>query len=73
MNVGVAVIWYCCAMGKTCWVSIWMKVMLVCDLEREWNRGSIILQGPQVSEVKNAIAMVEDERRELKSASVVGN
>ena len=50
-----------------------MNVMLVCVLEREWNRGSIILQGPQVSEVKNAIDMVEDERRELKLAMVVEN
>lgn len=42
------------------------------DLEREWKLGSIILHGPHVSDVKNAIAMLEEDIREVNSEEVVG-
>jgi hypothetical protein len=72
MNVGVAVIWYCCATAKARWVSIWINVTFVWVFEREWKCGSIVLHGPHVSEVKKAIASAEEVRREVNSDVVVG-
>lgn len=47
--------------------------MFVWDLEREWKCGSIILHGPQVSEVKNAMAIFDEDMSELNSVVVVGS
>ena len=46
--------------------------MLLWVLERELKCGSIILQGPQVSEVKNATAIGEEKIMELNSDGVAG-
>lgn len=40
--------------------------------EREWKCGSIILHGPQVSDVKNAIAIFDEDIIALNSTDVVG-